>query len=355
MRRCHPLQSLLRALWQQPLWAIPFALFFGVLNDVRAAGWLKMYGVALVFAFAIRLCMIAAEVTVLPRLRSGPDALHNPRRLGAWAHGIVYGGAALIGSYLAAALTHLFILPGFLGGPRDWLVSGMFALLFTLLFGGFAYAAAFYRVAGERARAAELARAELAQAELRALRAQIHPHFLFSTLNTIAALIAEQPRAAEDTTTRLAEAFRYILRASEHEHQRLGDELAFVRAYLEIERARFGARLRLTESIAPGLDDLPVPTLLLQPLVENAVRHAVASRERGATIGLAARREDGRLVLEVSDDGPGMNGAPPSSGEGFGLHSVGERLRAAGPPHALEIDSEPGRGTTVRITLPCPS
>jgi LytS/YehU family sensor histidine kinase len=297
--------------------------------------------------------MIAAEATVLPRLRHAPDALHNPRRLGAWSTGIVYGSAALIGSYLAIGITQLFVLPGFLGGARDLLVSGMFALLFTLLFGGFSYAAAFYRVAVERAGAAELARAELAQAELRALRAQIHPHFLFNTLNTIAALIAEQPRAAEDTTTRLAEAFRYVLRASEHEHQRLGDELGFVRAYLEIERARFGPRLRLTESIAPGLDDLPVPTLLLQPLVENAVRHAVASRERGATIGLKARREGDRLVLEVSDDGPGMNRAPPSSGAGFGLHSVGERLRAAGPPHALEIDSAPGGGTTVRVTLPC--
>jgi len=95
-----------------------------------------------------------------------------------------------------------------------------------------------------------------------------------------------------------------------------------------------------------------VPSLLLQPLVENAVRYAVASRIEGGRVTVSARPEGDLLVLEVADDGPGIDPAAPPSGNGFGLHSVRERLRAAGPPHALEIHSEPGRGTRVRVIVP---
>jgi sensor histidine kinase YesM len=211
---------------------------------------------------------------------------------------------------------------------------------------------AYHDLALERARAVEQTRAELAQAELRALRAQINPHFLFNTLNSIASLVISDPRAAEDMTTRLADLFRYTLRASEREHSTLGAELDFLRAYLQIERMRFGDRLRLQESIEPGLETLQVPSLLLQPLVENAVRYAVGPSAEGARIDLGARRVDERLVLEVADDGPGLDETRPVSGTGFGLHAVRERLRAAGYDGALEIDTAPGKGTRIRITLP---
>jgi signal transduction histidine kinase len=343
------LQALFRTLWQQPLWAIPFALFFGVLFGSSLGSYVTSYKISLVFAFVIRLTMMVFVFTLLPRLKERIRAHRSPP----WMESLGYGLSSIVGSYIAAAIIHFTIMPGFLGSARAFVVSGVFAVLFTSLIGGFFIAREFYRQAVDRARAVEQVRAELAQAELRALRAQINPHFLFNTLNTIASLIAENPAAAEDTTTRLAEVFRYALQASEREHARLGDELQFLRAYLDIERTRFGDRLRVVERIEPGLEAVLVPSLLLQPIVENAVRYGIASRTDGGTLTLGIRREGDLLLAEVTDDGPGMDaGSAPASGTGFGLHSVRERIRAAGAPHAIDIDSAPGRGTRVRLTVP---
>jgi len=260
--------------------------------------------------------------------------------------------ASFAGSYTAAAIIHLWLIPGFLGSPLAIARSAAYTALITVTVGGIGYAIAFYRQSVDRARAIERMRTELAQAELRALRAQINPHFLFNTLNTIAALIRVNPTEAEDTLTRLADVFRYALRATDHDRVRLADELEFVRAYLEIERVRFGERLVFQQRVEPGLEGLEVPSLLLQPLAENAVRYAVSPRPRGGTVGIGARRDGDVIVLEVWDDGPGMDGASAPPGSGFGLHSVRERLRAAGPPHALSIESSPETGTYIRITLP---
>ncbi len=347
-----PGRKLLDVVWQAPLWALPFALFFGTLFGARWPDYVLSYKVSLVFSYCISLAVWGVKRVMLPNLMRC-DYETERRKLN-WQIGLTISAACLVASYVAAFIVHSTILPGFLGTPRAVIVSGMFSLLFITLFSGINYAIVFYRQAVERARAVEQARAELAQAELRALRAQINPHFLFNTLNTIASLIAENPRAAEDTTTRLAEVFRYALQASDRERAPLGDELAFVRAYLEIERARFGSRLRVVEAVEPGLESVPVPSLLLQPLVENAVRHGAAARTEGGTIRLDARRRDGHLVVEVGDDGPGFDGDRSPRGAGFGLYSVRERLRAAGLPDALTIESSPGRGTCIRLTLPLP-
>ena len=348
---------LVAMLWQQPLWALPFALFFGVLFGTTPHVWLVLYEASLVFAFLVRIAIIAARFAVIPRLRG---RFARATSLGAfpgwWLDGVAYTSAAMIGGYAAAYLIHLTLIPGFLGSPRAVLISGMYSLLFSVLFSGIAYAIAFYHEAVDRARTVEQTRAELARAELRALRAQINPHFLFNTLNTIAALIAENPAAAEEVTTRLAETFRYTLATTDRTHAPLGEELAFVRSLIAIERARFGERLRVEEAIQPGLDTVPVPTLLLQPLVENAIQHGVGAAPDGATVRIAARRDGDLLVLEVADDGPGFPAAPGAarrgSGSGFGLRSVRERLEALGPPHALAIDSPAGGGARVRISLP---
>jgi sensor histidine kinase YesM len=350
MPRMHPaVRALIDVVWQMPFVALPFALFFGTLFGATARDYILAYKLSLVFGFSISLGLWGVKQFVRPRvmrLEGGRTGRAN-FQIGVWISTV-----CIVMSYLAAYIIHRTLLPGFLGSPRAVAVSGMFTLLFTGLFGGINYAILFYRQAVDRARAVEQIRAELAQAEVRALRAQINPHFLFNTLNTIAALIAENPAAAEDITTRLAEVFRYTLTASGREHARLGDELDFLRNYLAIEHARYEDRLRFEESIEPGLDAALVPSMLLQPLVENAVRYGVSARDEGGTVRLSARRDGSLLVIEIADDGPGMRPEAAASGNGFGLHSVRERLRVAGAPHAIDIDGASGHGTRVRITLP---
>jgi two-component sensor histidine kinase len=343
-----PWRRLLHLLWQQALWAVPFSLFFGVLFGARRESFEIAFRLSLVFSYAIGLSMWATRFFILPRLPRRPGAT-SPTAL---QIGLSYGLTSLVASYTAALVIHLTLVPGFLGNLQGALTTGLYTLLFFGLFSGIRFAMAYHQLALERARAVEQVRAELAQAELRALRAQINPHFLFNTLNTIASLITTQPSAAEETTTRLAELFRYALRASDREHARFAEELAFLRSYLAIEQVRFGDRLRIEESIEPGLEDVLVPTLLLQPLVENAVRHGAGSLPEGGTVRLSARRGSAGLVLEILDDGPGLDASTAPSGNGFGLHSVRERLRATGLPEALTIESSPGAGTRVRITLP---
>ena len=332
------------------LWAIPFALFFGTLYGAGWATYESAYVVSLVFAVVIRSATVLAERVIVPKLRRRAGAGSYPWLLDA----AVYMTVSVSASYLAAILVDRFLVRGFLGSPRAWLVSGMFAVAFTLLVGGIIYARVFYRQAVSRAVALERMQAELARAELRALRAQVNPHFLFNTLNTIAALISENPAAAEDVVTRLADVFRHALTASSREHTRLGDELEFMRSWLAIERVRFGDRLRVVEDIEPGLDDVLVPGLLFQPLIENAVRYAVAPRAEGGTVTLRVRRDPGgdTLTAEIADDGPGIAPGVRPSGNGVGLESVRERLRLGGAGHTFALDTAPGMGTRVRVTLP---
>lgn len=341
------MQSLLRMLIGQPLWAIPFALFFGTIFGSNWAAYIQAYKMSLVFAFSIGLALWATEYLIVPRLCADDDTPGGNWLIGAW-----HVGMALFGSYAAAIVVHFTIQRGFLGSWRSILISTMFTLLFVGLFSAASFARVFYKKAVDRARAVEQARAELAQAELRALRAQINPHFLFNTLNSIAALIAVNPQAAEETTTQLADAFRYTLRASDLDQVRLGDELQFLRTVLAIEHTRFGERLRVVEEIEPGVESLMVPSLLLQPIVENAVRHGVAARVEGGRVRIAARRAGSNLEVTIEDDGVGLDPNASPKGAGFGLHSVRERLRVAGPPHAISIDAPPGGGTRVVITLP---
>ncbi len=350
-RNPRALRGFLEVLWRQPLWAVPFALFFGLLND-SGRGWptyVLSYELSLVFAYSIGLALWGVGCFVAPRLQA--DTAGSPESA-TLRIGMAYSAGALIASYVAAFVIHRTIVPGFLGSPHRVIESGLFTLLFCALFAGISYAQKFYRQAVERARAVETIRAELAQAELRALRAQVHPHFLFNTLNSIAALIRIDPAAAEDTTTRLADVFRYALRASDTSHASFADELGFVREVLAIEQTRFGERLRVVEQIAPGVEAIQVPTLLLQPLVENAVRHAIAARPEGGTLTIAAARDSDLLRITVRDDGPGIAPDAPPSGTGFGLHSVRERLRALGPPHAFTIGPATGGGTEAVVTLP---
>jgi signal transduction histidine kinase len=194
-----------------------------------------------------------------------------------------------------------------------------------------------------------------ATAELAALRARINPHFLFNSLNSIAQLIHTDPATAEACVERLAEIFRYILRRGEKEFVPLADELQVTEAYLDLERARFGDRLVVETAVSPASLGRLIPTLTLQPLVENAIKHGLARKIGTGRLRIDAAVDDGCLVLCVGDDGLGM-AAPALASiyeRGLGLSSLRDRLaRLYGPAHLPEITSAPGEGTCVRLRLP---
>jgi two-component system, LytTR family, sensor kinase len=191
----------------------------------------------------------------------------------------------------------------------------------------------------------------LTEAELKALRTQVDPHFLFNTLNTIADLISTNPQQAERMTERLAECFRYALATHSRNMSTLDEELAFARHYLEIEQVRFGERLRVQLSRGDALGSEAIPSLLLQPLLENAIRHGLAPVREGGCVSVQARLEGDRLRLSVEDDGVGLS---PGSRNGVGLSNVQERLRTlyAQAAEFLIGERDGGRGTTVTIVIP---
>jgi len=190
------------------------------------------------------------------------------------------------------------------------------------------------------------------RARLAALQAQVNPHFLFNTLNAIAALIPTDPGAAEETVERLASVLQYSIASSSRGRVTVGEEVAAVRDYLEIEHARFGERLRSSIAIDRALEADPIPPMLLQPLVENAVLHGLSSKDEGGAVTVEGRVEPGALVLKVSDDGVGPGGSK-RKGNRTGLENLRERLALTyGPAAKLSIGARPGGGFECEIRVP---
>jgi signal transduction histidine kinase len=196
------------------------------------------------------------------------------------------------------------------------------------------------------------------EAELRALRAQLNPHFLFNALTTISYLIQTAPERALDTLMRLTGLLRAVLRRSDGESATLGEELDLVESYLAIERARFEERLRVQIEVPPALRAIRLPPLVLQPLVENAVKHGIAPCKTGGELVIAARLETAereRLCLTVLDTGAGASENELSHGRrlGVGLANVERRLECYyGETASLKVHSTPGVGTVVEVRLP---
>ncbi len=195
----------------------------------------------------------------------------------------------------------------------------------------------------------------LLEARMDALVSQINPHFLFNTLNTISSLIRVDPDTARTVLLKLSRILRRRLKVQAH-FLPLKEELEFIDDYLDIEVVRFGRdKLRISKDIEPGAEDVVVPSMILQPLVENAIRHGIAPKIEGGSITLRARRENQRLVVEIRDDGVGI---PPSRRQeiyaaGIGIRNVTERLRVLfGDQFSLDVKSEPGKGTMVSFSIP---
>jgi LytS/YehU family sensor histidine kinase len=229
----------------------------------------------------------------------------------------------------------------------DWTMMTFAAIV------GLSHAIEYYRESRARALKAAHLETRLAEARLKTLEAQLHPHFLFNTLHAISALIHSQPDAADRMISRLSDLLRITFAGTGAARVPLQEELEFLQKYLEIEQTRFQDRLTVRYDIDPDTLDAEVPRLILQPLVENAIKHGVAPKLEPGTICIAARRDGDRLHLEVRDDGVGLSTAGRARlDSGVGLSNTRARLECLyGSAQTLEF-SDAGQGLTVELRFP---
>ncbi|HVF55672.1 MAG TPA: histidine kinase [Pyrinomonadaceae bacterium] len=200
--------------------------------------------------------------------------------------------------------------------------------------------------------------AQLSHAQLQALKMQLHPHFLFNTLHSISALVHREPDVADRMLARLGDFLRLTLENSGAQEVTLQKELEFLKCYLEIERIRFQDRLTTSMEIDPRTLDQSVPNLILQPIVENALRHGIAPRSTPGRVEILAKRNNGSLRIQVKDNGPGMpsatlEGAPGYFREGLGLANTRARLEQLyGAEHRFELTNDPAGGLVVTLDIP---
>ena len=195
----------------------------------------------------------------------------------------------------------------------------------------------------------------LMAARVEALASQINPHFLFNTLTSISSLIRSQPETARMLIVKLSGLLRRLLRSQEH-FVTLRQELEAIDEYLDIEAVRFGSKLRIEKSIEPGSLDIVIPSMLLQPLVENSIKHGLSPKVGEGRITIRSVMQNGHAIIDVIDDGVGVNPANADrvkTGAGIGLRNVNERLKVIyGANYQLQLDSVPGEGTCARIVIP---
>lgn len=276
----------------------------------------------------------------------------------------------LLGSYLAAAAWMLIRASIFFSfwpeqlksrgedpmpwyGYLDGTVSAFWVMLaWSALYIGIKY----YLLMQEEKQRGLAAMAMAHEAQLKMLRYQLNPHFLFNTLNALSTLILEQEtRQANDMVTRLSRFLRYSLDNDPKLKVTVAEEITALQLYLDIEKVRFGERLQLYFDVAPDASHALMPSLLLQPLVENAIKYAIATRLEGGSIAVSARVSGDELLLSVADDGPGLdlrNGRTPKGG-GVGITNCRERLRALyGEAQSFRLAATEPHGLTISIRLP---
>jgi two-component system LytT family sensor kinase len=308
-------------------WALlaPVVLFMARRFPLDREGWKRSLGVHLVAVLALTFVhvMMAEGVRYGVQAASGEEWMKNTTW---WTH---------------VARTYFLSF--------DWEMMTYWAIV------GFWHATAYYRMAQDRTLKASRLETQLAEAQLQALQRQLHPHFLFNTLNAISALMHRDVEAADQMLARLSDLLRIALDQRGAQEVALKDELEFLQKYLEIEQARFGPRLRVDYQIEAETLDAQVPNLILQPLVENSIRHAVAVRVEPVRIEIAARRIGTNLELSVRDDGPGLSrpAAPPRTTGGVGLANTRSRLEHLyGASQQLRLETPEQGGLRVVVMLP---
>ena len=261
-------------------------------------------------------------------------------------------------SILVALIRHMLgiaIVDTVMEGAVNLFLSRPGQNFLTYVFISIAYqGAAYHKAIRERDLRAVRLEVDLAEAKLATLENRLRPHFLFNTLNTIAALIRDDPSAAETMLGQLSDLLRASLRADPGAEIQLAEELYLVEQYLSIQRVRFNDRLTIGLRATDEAKQALVPQLILQPVVENAVRHGIAPRESGGSVWVSAERPDGRLRLVVEDDGVGMSDGPSANaGAGIGLGGLKSRLlHLYGSDQRVEVAPRLPSGTRVTIEIP---
>ncbi|MDB5033513.1 MAG: histidine kinase family protein [Chlorobi bacterium] len=295
---------------------IGLALFIIIEGSAMAAADLPWFLILGTFYTLLMWCALTASA----RLIAGRIPLVSIRAVA--AHVAVQSVVMLLSfslaTFIASAVLHL----GFTSDRATMIIIGLVAFSAALIGHGFYYLEAFHA----RTRIAEQS---ALRAQLGTLRAQINPHFLFNSLNSIAAMIRTAPARAEMVTESLADLFRYSLRSSEQPLVTLAEELESAEVYMSIERARFGERIEMIVDVPERLLRVPMPSLLLQPLVENAVKHGAGRMEGKCTITIRCFEARGMLHLLVTDTGPGFDDVAAGTifSRGAGLANVRDRLR----------------------------
>lgn len=322
------------------------SVVIAVLFNTAIAGLLTLVGferfwINFVFSQCIGLSIFAVNASVLCRIE---DA--RRRR---YVMMFAFPASILFGVQLGAWLTGV----GDWSEPQAWI-----AVVIGLFFGGIGAITAFLslrieqldgEVRQRRMKEAEIARRET-EAQLRMLQAQIEPHFLFNTLANVGSLIDSDPAQAKRLLERLNDWLRIALQRTRSERSTLGDELDMLDNYLQILRIRFGERLRWAVEVDAGCRSAPFPPMLLQPLVENAVRHGIEPKVGGGCIDIRAAQDGASLRIEVRDDGAGLSA---EGGNGTGLANVRARLAALyGMQGRLEMRANAGGGVTAILELP---
>jgi len=248
--------------------------------------------------------------------------------------------------------------PGVFSVLRGPMILNHFILYWGVLAGGFArdyflrFRARERETAQLQAETAQL-QTQLAEARLTALNAQLNPHFLFNTLNAVSSLVERDPRGVRRMIARLSELLRYTLEGGTEHEVALSQEISFLERYLEIMQIRFEGKLEVELQIADDARDALVPSLILQPLVENAVKHGVDKIESTGRIRIRARREATRLVMTVSDNGPGPAKISKLDEVGVGLANIRQRLEQLyGSEQTLTLAEAPEGGTVAQIIIP---
>jgi two-component system LytT family sensor kinase len=335
-----------------------FILSIEVYFSSRAWGMPENYVDAAIPQFG-RAAMWAALAPFILRMRQ-----KMPLRRGHWVGGIAFHFAmsfvVMAVYYLGRMFSYMvlgdeplaqfwsFAAKGFVG-------HNMIDMAFYWAVVAFGFSFEIYqRYKSEELKAAQL-ETRLVETELKALREQLRPHFLFNTMNTISVLVREGKNdEAVTLIARLSSLLRMSLDATRTQEVTLRQEVDFLERYVDIQKARFSDRLAVGISIDEAAMEARIPNLLLQPIVENAILHGIAQKAGVGRVDVCGHVKDGRLHLEVRDDGPGLENGLRRTKEGIGLTNTRERLaKIYGAAGHLSLRSEPGRGVTVQIVLPC--